>query len=90
MKDKINMGDVINGLEIQDILRLAICYSMLNRSGDLEYLQSNITTENKELKSILEFLRTSNNPIDPHHVDKMLNIDQMSNFLDSYRKLLFS
>jgi hypothetical protein len=90
IKHKLASGDVIEGVESQDILRLAICYSMLNRTADLAYLQKHIITENSELKSVVEFLRSTNEPINPHNLDKSLNIDKMQNFLDGYRKLLFS
>lgn len=89
IKMVLENGDKIEGDEGQSVLRLAIAYSMLNRLSDLAYLEQNIVTENKELKQILGFLKSSNNPIDPHNIDKMLNIDIMQNFLDNYRKLLF-
>lgn len=89
IKSKIKEGDVIDGDEVQKVLRLAIAYSMLNRVNDLGYLQQNIITENQELKKVLEFLKTSNAPIDPHQLDKMIGIDTMQNFLANYRKLLF-
>lgn len=89
IKAKLKEGDVIEGDEGQNVLRLAIAYSMLNRLSDLEHLKKNIITENKELKQVLEFLKSSNAPIDPHNIDKMIGIDTMQNFLDNYRKLLF-
>jgi hypothetical protein len=90
IKHKLAAGDVVEGAESQDILRLAISYSMLNRTADLEYLQKHIITENTELRSVVEFLRSTNEPINPHNLDKSLNIDKMQNFLDEYRKLLFN
>lgn len=89
VKAKLKEGDVIEGEAGQEVLRLAIAYSMLNRINDLGYLQQNLLTENTELKKILEFLKSSNAPIDPHNIDKMIGIDTMQNFLDNYRKLLF-
>lgn len=87
---QIKNGEVIKGTEGQDTLRLAICYSMLNRSGDLNYLYENLLTENNELKAVIGFLKNTNNPIDPRNVDQMLGIDMMDAFLENYRKLLFS
>lgn len=89
MKAKFKEGDVISGDDEQNALRLAIAYSMLNRISDLTYLQQSIITENKELKSVLEFLKSSNAPIDPFNLDKMIGVDTMQSFLDNYRKLLF-
>jgi len=90
LKHDLAEGTVIKGSETQDVLRLAICYSMLNRTNDLEYIQKHIITDNGELKSVVEFLRSTNEPINPHNLDKSLNIDKMQNFLDGYKKLLFN
>lgn len=87
---KVKDGDLIYGIDGQLALRLAISYSMLNRSEELQYLHENLITENKELKAVIGFLKSTNNPINPRNVDQMLGIDMMDTFLDNYRKLLFS
>jgi len=90
IRSKLKEGDVIKGETGQEVLRLAIAYSMLNRLDDLAYIEKSIITENKELKSILSFLKSSNTPIDPHRIDEMMGVDSMKNFLDNYRQLLFN
>ena len=90
LKHKMSIGDVIKGDESQDILRLAISYSMLNRTEDLDYLSQHLVTENKDLKTVVDFLKDTNKPINPHSIDKSLNIDRMKGFVDSQKELLFN
>jgi len=90
LKQKIAVGDVINGDQSQDVLRLAISYSMLSRTSDLDYLSHNIMTENKDLKNVIDFLKDTNKPINPHSIDKSLNIDRMKSFVDGQKALLFN
>lgn len=87
---KISAGDIIKGEESQDVLRLAISYSMLNRTEDLDYLSKSIITENSDLKNVIDFLKDTNKPINPHSVDKSLNIDRMKSFVDNQKELLFN
>ena len=90
LKQKMSSGDVIKGDESQDVLRLAISYSMLNRTEDLDYLSQHLMTENKDLKTVVDFLNDTNKPINPHSIDKSLNIDRMKGFVDSQKELLFN
>ena len=90
IKKEITAGDVIKGDDSQDVLRLAISYSMLSRLDDLDYLSHNIVTENKDLKTVIDFLKDTNKPINPHSVDKSLNIDRMKDFVDHQKELLFN
>ena len=90
LKQKIIAGDVIQGDQSQDVLRLAISYSMLSRTSDLDYLSHNIMTENKDLKNVIDFLKDTNKPVNPHSIDKSLNIDRMKSFVDGQKALLFN
>ena len=90
LKQKIAAGDVIQGDQSQDVLRLAISYSMLSRTSDLDYLNHNIITENKDLKNVIDFLKDTNKPVNPHSIDKSLNIDRMKSFVDGQKALLFN
>lgn len=90
LKESISQGDVIKGDQSQDVLRLAISYSMLSRISDLEYLSGHIVTENKDLKTVIEFLKDTNKPINPHSIDKSLNMDRMKHFVDHQKELLFN
>jgi hypothetical protein len=90
LKQKISAGDVIKGDQSQDVLRLAISYSMVNKIEDLEYLSEHIVTENKDLKNVIDFLKDTNKSINPHSIDKSLNIDKMKGFVESQKDLLFN
>lgn len=90
IKEKIAAGDVIKGNDAQDVLRLAISYSMLNKISDLAYISSHLVTEDVNLKNVVEFLKDTNKPINPHSLDKSLNIDRMQGFIDSSKDMLFN
>jgi hypothetical protein len=90
LRQKIDAGEMIKGDQSQDLLRLAISYSMLSRISDLDYLSDNIKTENKDLKNVIDFLKETNHPVNPHSIDKSLNIDRMKSFVDGQKALLFN
>lgn len=73
----------------QDILRLAIAYSMLGKTQDLGLLKQNLKTTNEKLKSIIDFLSITNQPINYNNLDKSLQIDQMKKFLSESKDRLF-
>ncbi|WP_316353407.1 tetratricopeptide repeat protein [Candidatus Trichorickettsia mobilis] len=86
-KDKIN-----DGAMIQDILRLAIAYYMINDQSALTALvQSlNLNSENEILKNTIDLLLTTGKPIDYKNLDQSLDIDQVQILLDQYKNQLFS
>ncbi|MEY3196824.1 MAG: hypothetical protein RLZZ59_190, partial [Pseudomonadota bacterium] len=61
-----------------------------NRTSDLSYVAQHLVTENKDLKSVVDFLRDTNKDINPHNIDKSLNIDKMQHFIDGYKTMLFN
>jgi len=73
---------------VQDIVRLAIAYHVLNLPESLKSLSEEIGDKNVSLKNIIDLLATSSNPLDYRHLDKSLNIDQMKILLDKYQKQL--
>jgi hypothetical protein len=56
----------------------------------LSYVAQHLVTENKDLKSVVDFLRDTNKDINPHNIDKSLNIDKMQHFIDGYKTMLFN
>ncbi|MES2215352.1 MAG: hypothetical protein V4485_05005, partial [Pseudomonadota bacterium] len=79
----------ISGNRTQDVLRLALSYSMLNNSQALEDLQAKLKTDNEQLKTAINFLAVTNQPVDHHNIDKSLHIDQMKQFLSNSKQELF-
>lgn len=89
---KINLNEPIEitkSENAQDILRLAIAYGMLGKTKDLDLLKKNLNTTNEKLKSIIDFLSITNQPIDYNNLDKSLQIDQMKKFLSESKDRLF-
>ncbi|WPY00162.1 Tetratricopeptide repeat-containing protein [Candidatus Trichorickettsia mobilis] len=86
-KDKIN-----DGAMIQDILRLAIAYYMINDQPALAALvQSlNLNSENEMLKNTVDLLLTTGKPIDYKNLDQSLDINQVQILLEKYKNQLFS
>ena len=79
-----------NPASIQDILRLAIAYYMLNKQDLLTNLISSIGTKDQILKNTIELLATGSDAIDYKNLDKSLNVDQMKMLLDKYKEQFLS
>ena len=79
-----------NPSSIQDILRLAIAYYMLNKQEALGELISSLGTKNEILKNTMELLATSSGTVDYRNLDKSLNVDQMKMLLEKYKNQFLS
>ena len=79
-----NLSDK-NPSSIQDILRLAISYYMLNKQELLNELILAVGTKDQILKDTIALLATSSGTIDYRNLDKSLNVDQMKMLLEKYK-----
>jgi hypothetical protein len=82
--------DEKNPASIQDILRLAIAYYMLNKQDSLGSLISSVGTKDQTLKNTIELLATGSGVVDYRNLDKSLNVDQMKMLLEKYKNQFLS
>lgn len=70
---------------VQDILRLSICYYMLNNHDQLVEISKGIGDKHSALKTTVDLLISGSGTINYKDLDRSLNIDQMKNLLDKYK-----
>ena len=74
----------------KEAFRLAISYSMQNKLDELKYLASKLKTNNPTLKNAINFIASTNNPIDVEKLESKFNIKQVDKYFDSIIDKLFN
>ena len=75
---------------VQDILRLAISYYMMNVHDQLVVISNAIGDKNVVLKNTVDLLIASSGSVDYRNLDQSLDINQMKTLLDKYKNQFLS
>lgn len=86
----VTSGPVNDGDQCQDILRLAICYSMLKKTDKLNELSSKLRTNNEVLKSAMGVVSSANSKIDVANLDRQFDVNRLDKYFKQVTGSLFS
>jgi UTP-glucose-1-phosphate uridylyltransferase len=79
----------LNSDMLQDVLRLAIAYSMEGKIPELNNLQKNIKTDNQSLMDAVSLVASANAKIDVANLDRKFDVGKLDGYFKAITNNLF-